>query len=100
MEIVIIILFVALIVVSLLANAFRKDGLDTAATVKRLEADLAKADRRIKKLSQRPTWGNVQKAYEAGERDTIETVAKERGLRAAEATYKQLTEEVSAFRLR
>lgn len=100
MEIVIIILFVALIVVSLLANAFRKDGLDTAATVKRLEADLAKADRRISKLRQRPTWENVQKAYEAGERDAIEAVAKERGLRAAEAAYKQLTEEVSAFRLR
>jgi hypothetical protein len=99
-EIVIIILFVALIVVSLLANAFRKDGLDTAATVKRLEADLAKADRRISKLRQRPTWENVQKAYEAGERDAIEAVAKERGLRAAEAAYKQLTEEVSAFRLR
>jgi G:T/U-mismatch repair DNA glycosylase len=99
-EIVIIILFVVLIVVSLLANAFRKDGLDTAATVKRLEADLAKADRRISKLRQRPTWDAVQRAYHAGERDAVEAVAKERGLRAAEAAYKTLVEEIDAFRLR
>lgn len=100
MDVLIVVLFVALIIVSLLANAFRKDTLDTAATVKRLEADLAKSQRRIKKLSQRPTWDNVQKAYEAGERDSIEAVAKERGLRAAEAAYKAMVEDIDAFRLR
>lgn len=100
MEALIILLFVALIVVSLLAAAFKRDGDDARVLVKGLKADLAKADRRIQRLRQRPTWENVQKAYEAGERDSIEAVAKERGLRAAEAAYKAMVEDIDAFRLR
>lgn len=100
MEALIILLFVALIVVSLMANAFRKDGDDARALVRKLDADLAKSQRRIQKLRQRPTWVTVQAAYEAGERDAIEAVAKERGLRAAEAAYKAMVEDIDAFRLR
>jgi hypothetical protein len=100
MEIIVVGLFIALVIVSLMANAFRKDGDDARVLVKRLDRQLASADRRISKLRQRPTWDNVQKAYEAGERDAVEAVAKERGIRAAEAAYKQLTEEIDSFRLR
>jgi len=103
-EIVIVILMVALVVVSLLANAFRKDGDDRLALVRKLDSQLIAANTRITELEAelqaRPTWSTVDRAYKAGQSDVVNAVAAEEGLRVAEATKARMTARANAFRLR
>lgn len=96
MEAIILLLLGTLVVVSLLASAFRKDAQEVSAKLAKAENALVKAEDRIAKLRKRPTWRTVRSAYKAGERDTIRSIAAEHGLRVAEkaaAEMQQLMED-------
>ena len=101
MEAIILILLGTLVIVSLLANAFRKDGNDVRATL--AKADKANFELKAKvaeleiELNNRPTWASVDRAYKAGRQDTIKAIAAEEGLRVAEAVEAKAQANVKAF---
>jgi hypothetical protein len=100
-EIIVILLFIALIIVSLLANAFRKDGDDARSLVKKLDSQLTSANAHVAdleaELQSRPTWSTVDRAYKAGQSDLVNAVSAEEGLRVAEATKARMTARANAF---
>ena len=101
METVIVVLMVVLVIVSLLANAFRKDGDDARSLVRKLDNQLAEANTRVAELEAelqaRPTWASVDRAYKAGKADVVNAVAAEEGLRVAEATKARMVARANAF---
>lgn len=101
MEAVILLLLGTLVVVSLIANAFRKDGDDVRITlaksdarVRQLEAQVAELEG---ELSARPTWASVDRAYKAGQTDAVKAIAAEEGLRVAEAVKAKAQANMAAF---
>lgn len=101
MEAVVLILLGVLVVVSLLANAFKRDGDDVrAALVKadkanlELKATLAELEY---ELTNRPTWASVDRAYKAGQQDAIKAIAAEEGLRVAEAVKAKAASNMASF---
>ena len=97
MEAVILVLLLVLVVVSLLAHAFRKDAHEVSAKLVKAENALAKAEARAERLRKRPTWRTVRSAYKAGERDTVRAIAAEHGLRVAERTAAEMQQLLNGF---
>lgn len=97
MEAIILLLLGTLVVISLLANAFRKDAQEATAKLAKAEDALAKANTRIDGLKKRPTWRTVRSAYKAGQRDVVRAVAAEHGLRVAEKTAAEMQQLIEGF---
>lgn len=97
MEAIILLLLGTLVVVSLLASAFRKDAQEVSAKLAKAENALAKAEQKVDMLRKRPTWRTVRSAYKAGQRDVVRAVAAEHGLRVAERTAAEMQQLLNGF---
>lgn len=101
MEAIILILLAGLVVVSLLASAFKRDGDDVRVTL--AKADKANFELKAKvaelecELNNRPTWASVDRAYKAGQQDALSAIAAEEGLRVAEAVKAKAASNMAAF---
>lgn len=90
MEAVILLLLVALVVVSLLANAFRKDGDDTRVL-------LTKADARVRQLEAQVSMLQQQIEEMPSEQQIINRIAAARAMRVAQRAAAELRKEHDEF---
>lgn len=101
MEAIILILLGVLVVVSLIANALKRDGDDTRVLLTKADKNILELKAKVAELeaelSGRPTWASVDRAYKAGRQDTIKAIAAEEGLRVAEAVKAKAQANVKAF---
>ena len=98
MEALIILLFVALIVVSLMANAFRKDGDDARVLIRKLDSEIVwlRAE-----LASRPTMTDLKAAQIAAAREVVTAIAQGEGEMAAMRARARMAEAAKAgFRQR
>lgn len=101
MEAVILVLLGVLVVMSLLAHAFKRDGDDVRVTLAKADKTVLELKAKVAELeievNSRPTWASVDRAYKAGQQDAIKAIAAEEGLHVAEAVKAKAASNMASF---